>query len=172
MVLEVHDVHYRYGTTVALDGVNLEVAPGRCVALLGPNGAGKTTLVGLATGLMTPRQGTVAVAGGDPRHAASRRHLGVVQQSVGFPRTLTVGELVRGAAVRTGLPANAAGPALAEVGISDLARRRAGRGGGGPRPGRPGPPPHPRPRPPAGRPPRGAGPGGGPRARRRARARI
>jgi ABC-2 type transport system ATP-binding protein len=131
MVLDVHGARYRYGTTVALDGVDLEVAPGRCVALLGPNGAGKTTLVGLATGLLPPQQGTVEVLGGDPRRAATRRHLGVVQQSVGFPRTLTAGELVRGAAVRAGLPSSAAGPALAEARIAGLARRRAGKLSGG-----------------------------------------
>jgi ABC-2 type transport system ATP-binding protein len=50
---------------------------------------------------------------------------------MGFPRTLTVAELVRGAAVRAGRPAAAAGPVLAEVGITDLQRRRAGKLSGG-----------------------------------------
>lgn len=131
MVLDLRDLRFRYGSTLALDGVDLEVAPGRCVALLGPNGAGKTTLVGLATGLFAPQQGHVEVVGGDPRRAATRHHLGVVQQSIGFPRTLTVGELVSGAAVRAGLPSSAAAPALAEVGLTDLVKRRAGRLSGG-----------------------------------------
>jgi ABC-2 type transport system ATP-binding protein len=131
-VLQVRGAHHRYGSTVALRGVDLHVAAGECVALLGPNGAGKTTLVGLATGLL-PTQGMTAVqvAGGDPRVAATRRQLGVVQQTVGFPRVLRVGELVRSAAIRAGRPADAAGPVLAEVGLTDLARRRAGSLSGG-----------------------------------------
>jgi ABC-2 type transport system ATP-binding protein len=132
-VLEIDGVRHRYGALTALDGVAVEVRAGQCVALLGPNGAGKTTLVGLATGLRAGQQGRVRVCGGDPRSAATRRRLGVVQQTMGFPTTLTVSELVRGAAVRAGRPAAAAGPALAEVGITDLARRRAGKLSGGQR---------------------------------------
>ena len=96
-VLDIDGVHHRYGPHVALDGVDLRVRAGECVALLGPNGAGKTTLIGLATGLLARQRGRVAVCGGDPRRAATRRDLGVVQQTMGFPNTETVGELVRGA---------------------------------------------------------------------------
>lgn len=136
-VLEIDGVRHRYGahiigrTEPALDGVDLDVAAGECVALLGPNGAGKTTLVGLATGLLARQEGRVTVCGGDPRRAATRRRLGVVQQTMGFPRTETVGDLVRGAAVRAGRPASAAGPVLAEVGVSELWPRRAGKLSGG-----------------------------------------
>ncbi|HSK23166.1 MAG TPA: ABC transporter ATP-binding protein [Egicoccus sp.] len=131
VVLDIAAVRHRYGTTIALDDVDLRVAAGECVALLGPNGAGKTTLIGLATGLLHRQSGSVTVAGGDPRRAATRRRIGVVQQSIGFPRTLTVGELVRGAAVRAGLPARASEAVLAEVGIEELVRRRAGKLSGG-----------------------------------------
>ena len=130
-VLRIAGVHHRYGLVQALAGVELDVTPGECVALLGPNGAGKTTLIGLATGLLAVQQGEVRVCGGDPRRAATRRHLGVVQQDMGFPRTSKVRELVRGAAVRAGRPAAAAGAALAEVGVSELAERRAGKLSGG-----------------------------------------
>jgi len=132
-VLSARDVIFTYpgGQRRALDGVTLAVPPGECVALLGPNGAGKTTLVGCATGLLTPQGGSVRVAGGDPRHAETRRALGVVLQRAAFPRHLTVRELVGGAAIRAGLPASAAAPVLAEVGLSDLARRRGGQLSGG-----------------------------------------
>ncbi|MCO1655834.1 ABC transporter ATP-binding protein [Pseudonocardia humida] len=132
-VLEMDGLRHRYGALTALDGVGLHVAAGECVALLGPNGAGKTTLIGLATGLLIAQRGRVRVRGGDPRSAATRRHLGVVQQSMGFPTTLTVAELVRGAAVRAGRPAAAAGPVMAEVGITELARRRSAKLSGGQR---------------------------------------
>ncbi len=130
-VLEIGGVRHRFGTVTALESADLTVGAGECVALLGPNGAGKTTLIGLATGLLAVQAGRVRVCGGDPRQAATRRHLGVVQQSMGFPRTLTVGEVVRGTAVRAGRTAAAAGPVLAEVGITDLSARRAATLSGG-----------------------------------------
>jgi ABC-2 type transport system ATP-binding protein len=132
-VLQIEGVHHRYGDVVALSDVDLTVAPGECVALLGPNGAGKTTLVGLATGLLAVQSGVVEVCGADPRRAATRRNLGVVQQTMGFPHTLNVGELVRGAAARAGRSAAAVGPVLAEVGISDLRKRRIAKLSGGQR---------------------------------------
>jgi ABC-2 type transport system ATP-binding protein len=132
-VLDVRDVRHRYGATVALDGVDLEVGAGECVALLGPNGAGKTTLVNLAVGLLHRQAGTIRVAGGDPRNAATRRRLGVVQQALGYPTTLKVGELVAGAAVRGGGRRSAAGPVLAELHLTELAGRRAAKLSGGQR---------------------------------------
>ncbi|WP_190823520.1 ABC transporter ATP-binding protein [Saccharopolyspora pogona] len=133
-VLEVRGARHDFGETRALDGVDLAVGAGECVALLGPNGAGKTTLVNLVTGLLHPQGGgRIRIVGGDPRIAATRKHLGVVQQSLGFPNTLKVAELVTGAAVRGGLPRAAAGPVMAELGLTDLAGRRAAKLSGGQR---------------------------------------
>jgi ABC-2 type transport system ATP-binding protein len=124
-VLEVTDLRHNYGDTNALAGVSLSVAPGEFVALLGPNGAGKTTLVRSVVGLIRPDSGKVTVAGGDPAYAAVRRRLGVVQQDVGFPRTLTVGEVVEGAAARAGARPTTAEDALADMGLESLRGRRA-----------------------------------------------
>ncbi len=128
-VLEVRGARHSYGATQALDGVDLDVGAGECVALLGPNGAGKTTLVNMVVGLLPAED--VRVCGGDPRIASTRRKLGVVQQSLGFPNTLKVVELVKGAAVRAGVPRSAAGPVMAELDLTDLAGRRAGKLSGG-----------------------------------------
>ena len=130
-VLAVDGLAYRYGETVALGGVDLRVDPGECVALLGPNGAGKSTLVSITVGLLVPQQGSVRILGGDPRRANTRRKLGVAQQTLGFPNTLTVNELVTGAAIRGGLRAAAAGPILAELGLTELAPRRVTKLSGG-----------------------------------------
>src|SRR5947209_5622457 len=61
----VRDVAKRFGETVALDGVSLEVKTGSIYGLLGPNGAGKTTLVRILTTLLNPDRGQAFVAGID-----------------------------------------------------------------------------------------------------------
>jgi ABC-2 type transport system ATP-binding protein len=61
----VEDVHKRFGSVQALDGVTLEVPEGSVLALLGPNGAGKTTLVRVMTTLLSPDEGRVEIAGFD-----------------------------------------------------------------------------------------------------------
>ncbi len=123
-VVTIRGLDHHYGTTHALRGVDLTVDSGECVALLGPNGAGKTTLVSALTGTLAPTTGTVRIDGLDPRQPATRRRLGVVHQRAGFPRTLTVTELVAGWAVRAGRPASDADAVLAEVGLLELTGRR------------------------------------------------
>lgn len=130
-VLEVRGLIHRYEELTALAGVDLTVAPGECVALLGPNGAGKTTLVRNVIGLIEGDADLIEVAGGNPRRAETRRRLGVVQQAVGFPRSLTVGEIVNGAAARRGVSSEAASKAIAEMGLAGLEKRRADKLSGG-----------------------------------------
>ena len=64
--LECVGLYKSYGSKLALDGVDLSIAPGRVVGLLGPNGSGKTTLIKLANGLLSPNQGQVLVCGEKP----------------------------------------------------------------------------------------------------------
>lgn len=58
-MLEIDDLHKRYGDVVALDGCTFSVQPGRMVGFLGPNGAGKTTTMRAVFGLLSPDQGEV-----------------------------------------------------------------------------------------------------------------
>src|SRR5690242_5156530 len=53
----------RFGSTVAVDDVSLEFAPGEIVALVGENGAGKTTLMSIAAGELRPDSGTIHAEG-------------------------------------------------------------------------------------------------------------
>jgi ABC-type multidrug transport system ATPase subunit len=69
-------VRKRYGRTVALDGLTLEVPRGSLFGLIGPNGAGKTTTFGIASGAVRPDAGTVDVLGEGPFEAA--KHAGRV----------------------------------------------------------------------------------------------
>jgi len=70
--IEAHGLRKTFGTTVALDGVDLKIEEGRILGLIGPNGAGKSTLLNAALGLI-PFQGDLKVLGQDPWTA--RDHL-------------------------------------------------------------------------------------------------
>jgi Cu-processing system ATP-binding protein len=90
-----------YGDLRAVDGLDLEIAPGEVVAPLGPNGSGKTTALKAAAGLLRPSAGEVLL--GDPglpaADPAARRVLSFLPQKVSFPDSLTgreVLELYRG----------------------------------------------------------------------------
>jgi len=63
--IEARDLRKAFGTTIALDGVNLRIEEGRILGLIGPNGAGKTTALNAILGL-TPYQGELRVLGRDP----------------------------------------------------------------------------------------------------------
>jgi branched-chain amino acid transport system ATP-binding protein len=70
MRLELSRITAAYGAATVLRDVDLVVPASRVVALLGPNGAGKTTLLNVASGLLTPRAGSVLIDGVD--HTAMR----------------------------------------------------------------------------------------------------
>ncbi|MFF6878771.1 ATP-binding cassette domain-containing protein [Streptomyces sp. NPDC012474] len=98
-LLTARRLHARYGGFTALDGVDLDLSPGRITAVVGPNGAGKSTLFHCLAGTLPPARGTVRLGGRDitalPAHARAR--LGVArtfQQLAVFP-SLTVAENVR-----------------------------------------------------------------------------
>ena len=65
-ILQCNAIAKRFGSSVALNGVNLTVNRGRIVGLLGPNGSGKTTLIKLANGLLTPTGGNILIGGYAP----------------------------------------------------------------------------------------------------------
>lgn len=84
----------RRSATLALNGLDLAIRPGQCVALLGPNGAGKSTSVALLTGRLRPDAGEAFLFGGDPRTLAGRGRMGVMLQTAGLPNTLSVREQI------------------------------------------------------------------------------
>src|SRR6185503_2348972 len=87
-------VHKRYGDTVALTGLDLEVRPGELLSVLGPNGAGKSTAIALMLGLQAPDAGEARLFGRSPHDLAARRGVGVMMQEVALPDALRVRELV------------------------------------------------------------------------------
>ncbi len=76
------DLHRYYGAVHALDGLDLEIAPGELVALLGPSGCGKTTALRALAGLDTPDAGRIVVNGRDITDVpANKRDMGMVFQA-------------------------------------------------------------------------------------------
>jgi branched-chain amino acid transport system ATP-binding protein len=72
-MLELTDVHVRYGNILALQGVSLRVGQGELVALIGSNGAGKSTTLRTISGLLRPTQGTIMFEGADISGASTDR---------------------------------------------------------------------------------------------------
>ena len=62
----------RFGSSLALQGIDLQLESGKCLGLVGPNGAGKTTLLKILSTLSAPSSGTVTIAGLDALRAAER----------------------------------------------------------------------------------------------------
>jgi ABC-2 type transport system ATP-binding protein len=85
-----------FGSTTALDGLDLSVRTGEVHGFLGPNGAGKTTTIRVLLGLLRKTAGEVAVLGGDPwRDAADlHRRLAYVPGEVNLWPNLTGGEVI------------------------------------------------------------------------------
>jgi ABC-2 type transport system ATP-binding protein len=81
------------GAVQALQGLDLDIAPGSLFVLLGPNGAGKTTLMRCITGLVRPTSGSLAVLGSDDGGDRSRlARLGVLIENPGLYGRLTARE--------------------------------------------------------------------------------
>ncbi len=86
----------RYGKTIAVHDVSLEVREGEIFGLIGPNGAGNTTTMECVQGLRKPDHGTISVLGLDPRRDAAkvRQRIGVQHQEAHLQKRIKVWEAV------------------------------------------------------------------------------
>jgi ABC-2 type transport system ATP-binding protein len=93
-VIEVQNLHKRYGDHVAVHDISLSVEQGEIFCIVGPNGAGKTTSVESIMGLRQPDSGTVQVLGLDPQKdgAALKQRIGIQLQQAALPQNLKVWE--------------------------------------------------------------------------------
>src|SRR5438094_9812351 len=94
-VIEAHKLRKVFGTTVALDNVDLRVEEGRILGLIGPNGAGKTTAVNASLGL-TCYEGELKVLGRDPWNSRDdlMRDVSFIGDVAVLPRWIRVTQLV------------------------------------------------------------------------------
>ncbi len=118
----------RFGRTLALRGIDLDVAPGERLAVFGHNGSGKTTLLRILAGLTRPTRGQIAIDGADYRRAgeALRRRIGVVAHNPYLYEDLTAEEnlLFYGRMFELDDVRRRAEAALAQVGIEGRRRDR------------------------------------------------
>src|SRR5918997_3369392 len=97
LALSVRNLRKSYGSVVAVDGLDLQVARGECFGLLGPNGAGKTTTIEICEGLTAADSGEVEVLGRRWRtdERELRELLGIQLQDTQLAEKLTVEETLR-----------------------------------------------------------------------------
>jgi ABC-2 type transport system ATP-binding protein len=86
--------HLGFGRTVAVEKLDLDVAPGQIFGLLGPNGAGKTTTLKMILGLIRPDRGAVWLFGRPPHEPAARARVGFLPENPYFYDYLTAEEFL------------------------------------------------------------------------------
>ena len=139
--LKLAGVSHRYGNTLALDAIDLEIPEGASAALVGPDGVGKSTLLGLIAGAKRIQHGRVEVLGGDMAEARHRRaiapRIAYMPQGLGknlYP-TLSVAENIEFFASLFGLggaeTAARSARLLAATGLAPFPNRPAGKLSGG-----------------------------------------
>jgi ABC-2 type transport system ATP-binding protein len=125
-VIEVRGLVKRFGPAVAVDGLSFAVGTGTVTGFLGPNGAGKTTTLRVLLGLVRPSSGQATIWGKPYRELGNRRRVGAVLEASGFHPGRTVADHLRVRCAATGVARSRIGAVLAEVGMGELAGRRAG----------------------------------------------
>jgi ABC-2 type transport system ATP-binding protein len=107
----------RFGGLVAVDDVNLRVAPGQFFGFLGPNGAGKSTTIKMLTGLLAPSSGRIEILGLDltANSAEVKRQIGVVPEGMALFGRLTGAEYLNFAGRMYGLTREMAAQRASEL---------------------------------------------------------
>jgi ABC-2 type transport system ATP-binding protein len=115
----------RYGSTLALDGVSFEAAPGRVTGFLGRNGAGKTTTLRILVGLVSPTSGTATI-GGLPYHSIAEpaRQIGALLDGAGFHPGLSARAQLQVLARAVRVSTKRVDEVLALTDLSQAAQRR------------------------------------------------
>ncbi|BAJ31732.1 MULTISPECIES: ABC transporter ATP-binding protein [Kitasatospora] len=127
LAVRARGVGKHFGDVIALDGVDLEVGPGRVHGLVGPNGAGKTTLLGLLLGLAVADRGALEILGTPVGRALTAPDgvAGFVDGPGLYPSLTARQNLAALGALRGGRGAGV-GEALEQVGLTEVADDRVG----------------------------------------------
>ncbi|MER6078847.1 ATP-binding cassette domain-containing protein [Streptomyces sp. NPDC001833] len=125
--IEVRDLHKRFGSVQALDGMEFTVRPGRVTGFVGPNGAGKSTTMRVILGLDRPDGGS-ALVGGRPYQELRTpfTHVGALLDAAAVQPARTARHHLLWLAHSQGLGAGRVEEVLRLVGLREVAGRRAG----------------------------------------------
>lgn len=127
--LVTHGLVKRFGATVAVDNLNLQIPTGHLFGLVGPNGAGKTTAMSMICGLLRPDHGSASVVGQDVWQdpIGAKAHIGVLPDGMLLFDRLTGLELLRYNGRLRGLPRDVIEQRAAELlqvlGLADDANK-------------------------------------------------
>jgi ABC-2 type transport system ATP-binding protein len=125
LAVRARDITRCFGDVVALDGIDMDVAPGRVHGLVGPNGAGKTTLLGLLLGLAVPDSGSLRILGVPiSRALATPDGVAGFVDGPGLYPSLTARQNLAALATLRGRSAAGIDEVLGEVGLTDVADDR------------------------------------------------
>ena len=94
-LISMHDVHFSYGRTEVLHGIDIEVPAGAITGLLGPSGHGKTTLVNLVVGALVATSGTIDVLGEKAPPRKVKTSIGYMPQADALYEDLTATQNLR-----------------------------------------------------------------------------
>ncbi len=126
-MIRVTNLTKRYGARTAVDDLSFDVAVGRVTGFVGPNGAGKSTTMRAMVGLTCPDAGEVRYDGHRYIDLATPASVvGSVLDARSVHPGRSAGDHLRVTAALSGLPADRVGEALAAVGLTSVARQRAG----------------------------------------------
>jgi NitT/TauT family transport system ATP-binding protein len=125
-MIEIRDVAIEYGrgtrAVLAVDGISLQVEPGRSLALIGPSGCGKTTLLFAVAGLIRPRSGEITIAG--EVVSGPRREIALILQNAGLLPWKTVWQNANlSLLLGKEYPRKTAAPVLEELGLAGVKSR-------------------------------------------------
>jgi ABC-2 type transport system ATP-binding protein len=126
-VIEVRGLSKRYGATLAVDGLGFDVRPGAVTGFLGPNGSGKSTTMRLIMGLDRPDRGGVRIDGRAYHELRwPLRQVGALLEARTYHPGRSATAHLAALAAANGIPRSRVGTVLDTVGLTDVARKRAG----------------------------------------------
>jgi ABC-2 type transport system ATP-binding protein len=126
-IIEVTDLHKRFGSAVALDGMTFTVAPGRVTGFVGPNGAGKSTTIRVILGLDAPDEGHALVCGQAYQHLRHPlRYVGALVDAAALQPSRSARNHLLWIAQSQNMTASRVDGVIELVGLSSAARRKAG----------------------------------------------
>src|SRR3954466_15197093 len=129
-VIRARGLTKRYGSHIAVDGLDLDIEAGEVYGLLGPNGSGQTTTILMLLGLTERDSGDIEVLGMDPRRQpiSVKRQVGYLPDSVGFYDEFSARENLRYTARLNGMERRAAEDLIAgsleRMGLGEVMDKR------------------------------------------------